>query len=129
MYRIDNWINEGSGSIIEDIHNHYLNVSAYDPLIGSTYIKLPNESKHSRKGLINIQNDDNKYFSWCHVRHLNLVDKNLQRIAKEDKEFVSKLNYEGISFPVPRKDYGKIEILNKTCIDAFCYESKIVSPC
>ena len=62
LCRTDNWINEGSGWIIEEIHNQYLNVSAYSPLIGSTYIKLPDELKHSKKGLINIENDDNKCF-------------------------------------------------------------------
>ena len=65
------------------------------------------------KGLINIQNDDNTCFLWCHVRHLNLASKKLQRIRKIDNEFVKKLNYEGIDFPVSKKDYGKIEILNK----------------
>ena len=85
LYRSDNWINEGNGWVIGEIHNQYLNITASSPLIGSTYIELPNELKHSRKGLINIQNDDNKCFLSCHVRHLNLVDKNLQRITKKDK--------------------------------------------
>ena len=31
IYRIDNWISKGSGWIIEEIHNQYLNVSAYNP--------------------------------------------------------------------------------------------------
>ena len=128
IYRIDNWISEGSGWIIEQIHNQYLNVSSYCPLIGSTYIELPNELKHSRKELINIQNDDNKCFLWCHIRHLNLVDKNPQKITKEDREFVNKLNYEGINFPVSKKDYFKIEMSNKICINVFCYENKIVYP-
>ena len=71
LYRIDNWINQGSGWILKEIEGFYLNVSSYSPLIGSTYIELPNELKNSRKGLINIQNDDNKCFLWCHIRHLN----------------------------------------------------------
>ena len=93
LYRIDNWINQGSGWTI------YLNVSSYNPLIGSTYIELPNELKCSRKGLINIHNDVNKCFLWCHVRHLNFADKNPRRITKKDREFVNKRNYEGIDFP------------------------------
>ena len=60
LYRIDNWINQGSGWIIDKIHNQYLNINSYSPLIGNTYIEFPNELKHSKKGLINIQNDDNK---------------------------------------------------------------------
>ena len=43
FYIIDNWINEGSGWIIESIEGFYLNISAYSPLIGSTYIKLPDQ--------------------------------------------------------------------------------------
>ena len=50
---------------------------------GSTYIKLPHELKHPMKGLINIQNSDNKCFMWCHVRHLNLDGKKLHRITKK----------------------------------------------
>ena len=77
------------------------------------------------KGVINIKNDDNKCFLWCHVRHLNCVDKNQQRITKKDREIVKKLNYSGFDFPVLRKDYDKTEVLNKICINVFCYENKI----
>ena len=52
-------------------------------------------------------------FFWCHIRHLNLMSKDPQRITKEDKTFVSSLNYEGIEFPVSKKDYCKIEKKNK----------------
>ena len=60
LYRIDNWINQGSGWIVESMEGFYLNVSSYSPLIGSTYIELCDELKNSRKGLINIKNDDDK---------------------------------------------------------------------
>ena len=41
LYRIGNWINKGSGWIIESIDGEYVNIFAYSPLIGSTYIELP----------------------------------------------------------------------------------------
>ena len=78
--------------------------------------------------MINIQNDDNKCFLWCHIRHLNLIDKNPQRATKKDKELVSILNYERINFSVSKKDYCKIEIQNKICVNVFCYENKVVYP-
>ena len=62
MYRIGNWVNEGSGWIIESIDAEYVNISVYSPLSGSTYIKLPRQLKCSMKGLINIKNSDNKFF-------------------------------------------------------------------
>ena len=67
------------------------------------------------------------FFLWCHVRHLNLIDKNPPRITKKDKELVIKLNYEVINFPVSKKDYGKIEVqFYSICINVFCYENKVV---
>ena len=41
LYRIDAWINEGSGWIAESIESQYINISTYKPLIGSSYIDLP----------------------------------------------------------------------------------------
>ena len=41
---------------------------------------------------------------------------------------VSKLNYEGINFPISKKDYCKIEVQNKICINVFCHENKLVYP-
>ena len=55
--RIDSWINERSGWIIESIEAEYVNVSIYSPLIGSTYIELPDKLKNPMKGLINIKNN------------------------------------------------------------------------
>ena len=36
------------------------------------------------------------------------------------------LNYSGIVFPVPKKDYNKISVMNGININVFCYENKIV---
>ena len=49
-YRIDNWINEGSGWIIKSINGEYVNISMYSPLIRSSLVKLPNELNNPKKG-------------------------------------------------------------------------------
>ena len=49
LYRIDNWINQGSGWIVESIEGFYLIVSSYSPLLGSTCIELPDELKKFKK--------------------------------------------------------------------------------
>ena len=128
LYRINNWINEGSDRIIESMEGIYLNISASRPLIGSRYMKLLDELKNSMKGLVNIQSNDNKCFLCCHVRHLKLIDKNPQRITKKDNEIVGKLDYEGLNFPVSKKDYCRIELQNKICINVFCYDNKLTYP-
>ena len=128
FYRTDNWINKGSGSIIESINGEYVNISACSPLIGSTYIELPDKLKNPMKGLINIKNNDNKCFLWCHIRHLNLVKTHPERITKKDKNMINDLNYEGTKFPVSKKDYCKIERQNNICISVFCYENELTYP-
>ena len=110
LYRIDSWINEGSGWIVESIKFQYINVSTFGPLIGSSYIKLPAELRNLKKGLINIKNNDQKCFLWCHVRHVNSLKIHLGRITQKDKELVNDLNYEGIEFPVSEKKVNKIEM-------------------
>ena len=41
LYRIDNWINEGSGWGVENVDREYAIISVFSPLPGSTYIELP----------------------------------------------------------------------------------------
>ena len=71
LYRIDAWINKGSGWIIELIESQYINFSAYKPLVGSSYIDLPIELRSPRKRLIKIKNNDQRCFLCRHVRHIN----------------------------------------------------------
>ena len=52
LYGIDNWINEGSGWVIESVNKEYVNISIFSPLSGSTYIELSCRLKNSMKGLI-----------------------------------------------------------------------------
>ena len=80
LYRIDAWINEGSGWIVESIESQYINIMTYKPLVGSSYIDLPIELPIPRKGLINIKNNDQKCFLWCYVRHINPVEDHPGRI-------------------------------------------------
>ena len=79
---------------------------------------MPTELKHTRKGLINIKNNDQKCFLWCHVRH----------ITKVDRDFANNLNYDCIEFPVQEKDFSKIEVQNNICVNVFGYENELVFP-
>ena len=66
LCRTDNWINEGSGWVIESVDAEYINISIFSPLSGSTYIELCRRLRNSMKGLVNINNNDNKCCLWCH---------------------------------------------------------------
>ena len=122
LNKIAQWISEGSGWTIQSIENHYINIVNYNPLKGSSYIKLPQELKN--RGLINLQNKDNECFRWCHIHHLNPQGKDPQRTKKTDKTFISQLDYSSIEFPVTVKQINKIEKQNNICINLFGYEEK-----
>ena len=57
---IRKYLGKGSGWIIDSLIDHTVSISKYNPLAGTSYIKLPKKLDHPRKGFINIQNaDDN----------------------------------------------------------------------
>ena len=122
--KIQQWISEGSGWTIQSVDSHFINVVEYRPLKGSSYIPLPKELQNSAKGLINMKNEDNECFRWCHIRHINPQDKNPQMIKKTDKQYVEKLDYTGIEFPVTVKQYKRIEKQNSINVNVFGYELK-----
>ena len=85
--------------------------------------------KNSKKGLVNIKNDDNRCSLWCHTRHLNPLKTHSERIPKMDREtMVDSLNYSDINFAVSKKDYSKIEKKNSICINVFGYENSLMYP-
>ena len=97
-------------------------------MIGSTYIELPDKLKNPMEGLINIKNNDNKCFLWCHIRNLNPLKIHRERITKVDKKMIYDLDYECITFPVSKKDYCRIETQKNICINIFCYENNLTYP-
>ena len=80
------------------------------------------------KNLINIKNNDNKGFLWCHIRHLNPLERHPERIPKADKNMVNDLDYMGITFSVSWKDIGKIEKKNNFHFNLLCYENDLAYP-
>ena len=119
---IDKWVSEGSGWVIDRIDSHYINVTLYKPLKDSSYIELPTELRNSKKGLINMKNEDEECFRWCHIRHLYPQIKYPERIKKEDKKMINEVNYDGIDFPLSQKHYNKVEKQNSIRINVFGYE-------
>ena len=88
---IEKSLGRGSGWIIDLLIDYTISISKYNPLAGSSYIRLPKQLDHPRKGMTNIQkSDDNECLKWCLVRYLNPADRNTIRITKADKYFVKK---------------------------------------
>ena len=121
---IARWLSEGSGWRFELSLLHNINIVSYFPLKGKSYIKLPEELRHPNKTLVNLKNEDNRCFLWCHNRYLNPLERNPQRITKADRESVKLLDYTGVTFPVTIKDIDKIEKQNKINICVFGYDGE-----
>ena len=78
--------------VIESADAEYVNISVYSPLSGSTYIELPCQLKNSVKSLINVKSNDNICFLWCHIRHLNPLKTDPERITRADKKMINDLD-------------------------------------
>ena len=121
MYKFDNWINEGSGWIVELIESQYINISTYK--ISNSYEELPVQSRRSKKGLINIKNNYQKCFLWCHVRHANPVKIHPESIIHNDSKIANGLDYDGIAFLCKRKILARLKL--KATFALMCIVMKI----
>ena len=94
--------------IIDSVIEYNVNFSKYNPLAGSSYIKLLKELDHPRKGLINDQNtNDKECFIWCLVGYLHPADRSQASITKADKDFWKRLDFKHKKFPVKARDIHK----------------------
>ena len=113
--------------ITDSVIDQNINISKYNPLAGSSYIKLLKELNHLRKSLINNKIiDDNKYLKWCLVKYSNPVDNHPARIRKIDKLFRDDMDFKDITFPIKVKDIHRVEKKEKNSIGirVFTYERK-----
>lgn len=137
MKRIHDFLAQGPGLQVESVKEQNLNIVTFIPLNGSSYIGLPKELNHPMKGLINIRNNDNKCFMYCHLYHLYKGEiKNHPQGFKIWKKYLDAegapksdiVNYIGIEFPVKINKINKIEKLNNIRINVYGYENKHFFP-
>ena len=88
LNKIAQWISEGSLWTIKSIDSHYLNIAKYEPMKGSSYIQLPSELRNSKKGLINMKNEDNECFRWCHIRQSYKSTREISSKNKKDRQTI-----------------------------------------
>ena len=107
---IQKYLGKGSSRIIASVIHRTLSILMYNPLAGSSYIKLPKEIDFPRKGLVPIQHiNDNECFKWRIVRYLNPGECNPARITKSDKDLAKKLEFKDFEFLVKIRNICKIE--------------------
>ena len=105
---IDKWVSEGSGWVIDRIDGHYINVTTYKPLNGSSYIELPIELQNPAKGLINIKNKNDECFIWCHIRHLNPQKRILKGLRESTNDLLKGWIIQTLNFPYLKDSTTKL---------------------
>ena len=108
LQRIGKWVSEWSGWTIDTIDFHYINIVKYESLRRSSYIELPVELRHTRKGLINVKNNDDENFRWCHLA-LKFSSREVPQRVTKYRSHVDELD-SNIRFPVKQDQYSKIRV-------------------
>ena len=116
---------DGSNWTFKSIICLEIHTVAYEPLKGNSYIPLPPKLAQ-KKAIINMQNEDNKCFTWSVLRALNPKEENAVRIDKDLKKKEDSLNMTGIVNPVQLNAIDKFERQNPTIsINVFGYEESV----
>ena len=102
---------EGSGWDFSKVIKLVLHTTKWEPIYGSSCIPL-DPYLANKKGIINMQNEDDKCFMWSVLRALYPKNKNAERIDKNLKSKQDIINMNGICYPVSLKAIDRFEHLN-----------------
>ena len=124
---IQNFQNRGSGWQFDRVEHLDININPYNPLSGSSYIKLPNKLA-DKKAIINVKNEnDHECFKWAVTSAVFPKEKNAERLSKQMMKDSEKFDWTGIEFPVSEEFIDKFEKSNPYAINVFGYE-RVVYP-
>jgi len=106
---IEAWSERGSGWVVDEILEAFINVARYQPLRGGSYMPLPEKLKN-KKAIINVKNRDNKCLRWALRAYLFPARSHVNRTSSYPTN--DRLNFEGIDFPTPVSQMSKLERQN-----------------
>ena len=116
---------QGSNWLFDSIIALEVHTVKYEPLRGSSYIKLP-DVLAKKKAIINMKNKDDECFKWCVTRALNPVTRDGERITKILRKQSEKLDWSGITFPLELKNIDRFEKQNETIsVNVYGYEGRV----
>lgn len=123
LSKVDDVVMRGSGFTLSCINELLVQVNKFDPLRGSSYIKLPKvlANKHA---IVNVKNRDEKCFMWAILSAIFPQVNNPQRQSCYVR-YNNHLNFSGIDFPVKVRDIDKFEKLNiDISVNVYIYDAK-----
>ena len=128
LEKVQQFQNEGSGWVFENIESFDINIDPFDPLSGLSYISLP-KNLEDKKAIINVRNEnDHECFKWAITSAIYQREKHPERLNKGMRNNSQNFNWDGIDFPVSIKQIDKFERQNNYAINVFGYEDSKVYP-
>ena len=104
LEKVQQFQNEGSGWVFENIESFDINIDPFEPLSGSSYTSLP-KNLEDKKAIINIRNEnDHECFKWAITSAIYQREKDPQRLNKKMRNNSQNFNWDGIDFPVYKTD-------------------------
>jgi len=100
--QLDTYTCLGSGWSSLSIDDFVIHIARYNPLIGSSYIKLPKFLLH-KKTCINVKNEDDEMcFKWAVLSAL-YPPENHANLVSSYTRYMHYVNWKGLKFPIIRK--------------------------
>ena len=123
---IEAWSQRGSGWVVDEILEAFINVAQYQPLNGGSYMPLPEKLKN-KKAVLNIENRDNMCLRWAIRAALFPAPSGLNPKRTSSYPTNDGLNFEGIDFPTPVSQIDKLERQNPNlALNVFGWENEQV---
>ena len=106
LEELANWVEKGSGWVVEAIEKVYLDFARHDLIRGGHYLPLPKDLK-AKNAIINVKNKDDQCLRWALWAALFPASQDPPRPSKYPID--DGLDFTGISFPTPLNEIPKVE--------------------
>ena len=126
LKKIDEFQQKGSGWVVRKVEHLDVHISRYQPLRGSTYVKLPKYIQ-DKKAVINVKNNDNECFKWAILAGLYPENQHAERVSKY-KKYSNYLNFGNLHMPLKITDVSKFEKMNNLSICVYEYDGRHILP-
>lgn len=120
LSKLEEFQERDSGWALHEILHLKVHINKYTPITSGTYIDLSEDIK-SKKGVINVKNNDDYCFLWAVVSALYPAARNSDRISSYP-HYSDVLKYENINFPLKLRSIPKFETQNELSINVYTLE-------
>nr|CAI5847001.1 unnamed protein product [Callosobruchus analis] len=117
MKQLQEFQEKDSGWTLKRVVNLGVNINLFNPMRGSSYIRLPPHIRNT-KACVNVKNDDQACFAWAVVSSLYPAEQSSDRISIYPP-YSSILNLKGIQFPVTIHQIKTFENQNDISVNIY----------